>query len=131
MVNQGFEGFDRITLTGVEALGYHGVLTSERENGQPFIVDVVLHAEIREAGRTDDLARTVDYSEVADVIVAAITGEPLNLIEALAQRIAESIFALESATRTNVSLVEVTVHKPQAPINVPFSDVSVTIVRVR
>ena len=131
MVNQGFEGFDRITLTGVDALGYHGVLPSERENGQPFIVDVVLHAEIRQAGRTDDLDHTVDYSEVADTIVAAITGQPLNLIEALAQRIAESIFALESATRTNVSVVEVTVHKPQAPINVPFSDVSVTIVRVR
>ena len=130
-MNQGFEGFDRITLTGVEALGYHGVLPSERENGQPFIVDVVLHAEIRQAGRTVDLDHTVDYSVVADTILAAITGHPLNLIEALAQRIAESIFALESATRTNVSVVEVTVHKPQAPINVPFSDVSVTIVRVR
>ena len=63
-MNQGFEGFDRITLTGVEALGYHGVLPSERENGQPFIVDVVLHAEIREAGRTADLDRTVDQSLV-------------------------------------------------------------------
>lgn len=127
----GFEGLDRITLTGVEAFGYHGVLATERETGQPFIVDVVLHAEIRQAGRTDDLSKTVDYSGVADAIVASITGEPLNLIEALAQRIADAIFDLDSVKENHVSLVEVTVHKPQAPIEAKFADVSVSIVRVR
>lgn len=131
MVNQGFEGFDRISLTGVEAFGYHGVLPAERANGQPFIVDVVLHAEIREAGRTDDLSRTVDYAAVAAAIVEAIEGEPLNLIESLAQRIADAIFALDSTRTTHVSLLEVTVHKPQAPIEAKFADVSVSIVRVR
>ena len=90
-MTHGFEGFDRITLTGVEAFGYHGVLESERALGQRFVVDVVLHAEIREAGRTDDLASTIDYSQVADTIVTVITGEPLNLIEALAQRIADAM----------------------------------------
>lgn len=130
-MTHGFEGFDRITLTGVQAFGYHGVLETERETGQPFIVDVVLHAEIREAGRTDDLARTIDYSEVASVVVASITGEPLNLIEALAQRIVDQIFMLESVKITNVSMAEVTVHKPRAPIDAEFTDVSVSIVRVR
>ena len=130
-MNQGFEGFDRITLTGVEAFGYHGVLPEERAKGQPFIVDVVLHAEIREAGRTDDLSKTIDYSAVADAIVTAIEGEPLNLIEALAQRIAENIFDLESTVANHVSLLEITVHKPQAPIAARFADVSVSIVRVR
>ena len=75
------------------------------------------HAEIREAGRTDDLDRTKDYRN-ADVIVAAITGEPLNLIEGV-ERIAESIFALESATRTNVSPLEVTVHPTAGPDQSP------------
>lgn len=127
----GFEGFDRISLTGVEAIGYHGVLESERKLGQPFIVDAVLHAEIREAGRTDELTSTIDYADVAHAIVDSITGEPLNLIEALAQRIADAIFELESVKNTHVSLVEVTVHKPRAPIDATFSDVSVSIMRVR
>ncbi len=130
-MTHGFEGFDRITLTGVEAFGYHGVLESERALGQRFVVDVVLHAEIREAGRTDDLASTIDYSQVADTIVTVITGEPLNLIEALAQRIADAIFEIASVRETRVSMLELTVHKPQAPINAIFSDVSVSIVRVR
>ncbi len=130
-MTRGFEGFDRITLTGVEAFGYHGVLESERTLGQRFVVDVVLHAEIREAGRTDDLASTIDYSQVADTIVATITGEPLNLIEALAQRIVDAIFDLASVKESRAPMIELTVHKPQAPINATFSDVSVSIVRVR
>ncbi len=130
-MTHGFEGFDRITLTGVEAIGYHGVLDSERGLGQPFIVDVVLHAEIREAGRIDQLTSTINYADVASAVLTSITGEPLNLIEALAQRIADAIFELESVKTTHVSLVEVTVHKPRAPIDATFSDVSVSIVRVR
>lgn len=127
----GFEGFDRISLEGVEAQGFHGVLEEERKNGQPFVVDVVLHAEIRQAGRTDALADTINYAEVADAIVSVITGEPLNLIEAVAQRIADEIFKLSDATSVPVSMLEVTVHKPQAPIPHDFRDVAVSIVRVR
>ena len=102
------------------------MLPHERADGQPFLVDVVLHAEVREAGYTDDLASTVDYSEVAQVIVETIEGPPLNLIEAVAQRIADRILDLN-----RVSIVEVTVHKPQAPIDADFADVAVSIVRVR
>ncbi len=122
----GFDGFDRITLTGVRALGHHGVLPQEREVGQEFVVDVVLHAEIRQAGRYDRLGDTIDYAEVAEAIADCITGEPLNLIEALAERIADQLLALDM-----VSIVEVIVHKPNAPIAVEFDDVSVSIVRVR
>jgi 7,8-dihydroneopterin aldolase/epimerase/oxygenase len=127
----GFEGFDRIAVTGVSAFGYHGVLPIERQTGQTFIADVVLHAEVRRAGRTDNLDHTIDYSAVAESMVAAITGEPLNLIEALAQRIADGVFAVTESHEVHVSMVEVTVHKPGAPIDAQFSDVSVSIVRVR
>lgn len=125
MIPDGFEGFDRIALTGVRAFGYHGVLPEERRDGQEFIIDVVLHAELREAGRTDDLAHTINYADVAIAISDCITGEPLNLIEALAQRIADRLLAMD-----RVSMVEVVVHKPSAPIPVPFADVSVSVVRV-
>ncbi len=127
----GFEGFDRISLTGVSAFGYHGVLAHERETGQTFRADVVLHADIRRAGRTDDLEHTIDYGAVAESIVAAIEGEPVNLIESLAQRISDSVFAVTHSEEVHISVVEVTVHKPQAPIDVEFADVAVSIVRVQ
>jgi len=127
----GFEGFDRIALTGVSAFGYHGVLPSERVTGQTFNVDVVIHADIRRAGRTDDLEQTIDYGAVADCIVATIEGEPVNLIERLAQRIADGVFAVTRSDEVNISVVEVTVHKPAAPIDAEFADVAVSIVRVQ
>jgi len=127
----GFEGFDRITLTGVSAFGYHGVLPIERETGQTFRVDVVLHADIRRAGRTDDLEHTIDYGAVAESIVDVIEGEPVNLIEKLAQRIADAVFAVTHSDEVHISVVEVTVHKPSAPIDAEFVDVAVSIVRVQ
>lgn len=127
----GFEGFDRISLTGIRGHGFHGVLPFERQNGQQFVVDVVLHAEIRQAGRTDALADTIDYAAVSQCIYDAIVGEPVNLIESLAQQIADGIFALGDQTQVPVSMVEVTVHKPQAPVPVDLDDVAVSIVRVR
>lgn len=117
---------DKITLTGITAVGHHGVFEHERRDGQPFIVDVVLHLDLRPAGRSDDLTQTAHYGELAEQVTEIITGEPLNLIEALAERIASSIlssFAVEA--------VEVTVHKPKAPIEVPFGDVAVSIFRER
>lgn len=117
---------DMITLTGITAVGHHGVFEHERRDGQPFIVDVVLHLDLRPAGRSDDLTQTAHYGELAEQVTELITGEPLNLIEALAERIASSIlssFAVEA--------VEVTVHKPKAPIEVPFGDVAVSIFRER
>ena len=118
---------DTITLTGITAQGFHGVFEDERRNGQPFVVDVVLHADLRPAGISDDLTKTAHYGELAEQVAAIISGEPLNLIEALAERIAAAVLDGFAA----VTAVEVTVHKPQAPITVPFGDVAVTIRRDR
>lgn len=118
---------DTITLTGITARGFHGVFEDERRNGQPFVVDVVLHTDLRPAGLSDDLTQTAHYGELAEQVAAIISGDPLNLIEALAERIAAAV--LESYP--GIAAVDVTVHKPQAPIAVPFGDVSVTIHRDR
>jgi dihydroneopterin aldolase len=115
---------DTITLRGIRARGYHGVLDFEREQGQDFIVDVILNVDLSRPGRTDELNSTIDYSQIAESVVTEIQGPPLNLIEALAQRIARRCLSYDK-----VKQVTVTVHKPQAPISVPFDDVAVTIIR--
>lgn len=115
---------DQIVVTGIRAVGYHGVFPEERREGQEFVVDVCLDVSTLAAGRSDDLGHTVDYGAVAVAVHDLITGEPFDLIEALAERIAAACLALPGVMR-----VEVTVHKPQAPIPVPFDDVSVRIVR--
>lgn len=120
----GYEGLDRITLTGVRVFGRHGVLPTERAQGQHFIVDVVVHSDVGEAGHTDELEHTTNYAQMAALIEECVAGEPLNLIEALAQRIADRILQLG-----RISIIEVTVHKPAAPIPQEFADVSVTIIR--
>jgi len=117
---------DRISLLGVRARGYHGVLAGEKRDGQDFVVDVVLHLDLRPAGTSDDLTATVNYAEVGAEVVRRIEGPSLDLIEALAEQIAGD--ALE---RPGVRAVEVTVHKPSAPVGVPFGDVAVTITRRR
>lgn len=117
---------DRITLTGLVGRGNHGVYAHERRDGQPFIVDLSVELDLRAAGASDDLARTVHYGELAEQVVAAIESEPVDLIETLAERIAA--LALGHAA---VQRVTVTVHKPEAPVTVPFTDVSVTITRER
>ncbi|MCW3765641.1 dihydroneopterin aldolase [Paenarthrobacter ureafaciens] len=117
---------DRITLTGVTAVGHHGVFDFERREGQPFVVDAVLYTDFTKAAETDDLQFTAHYGEVAGLITRHIEGEPLNLIEGLAVRIAEDILA-----NYGVSAVDVTVHKPKAPIEVPFGDVAVSVHRER
>ena len=117
---------DRITLTGLSATGFHGVFEHERREGQTFIVDVVLETDVRPAAASDDVADTIDYSLVAARVIDHITGDPVNLIETLAQAIAVDL--LSSFT---VAAVEVTVHKPQAPLEVTFTDVSVTVRRER
>lgn len=116
---------DQITLSGVTAVGHHGVLDFERRNGQPFVVDAVLHLDFGAAAASDDVLHTAHYGEVAECIRGWITGEPLNLIEALAVRIADDVLA-----KFPVSAVDITVHKPQAPIAVEFGDVSVSVHRV-
>lgn len=118
---------DTITLTRVTAIGYHGVFEHEKRDGQPFITDVVLHLDVSAAAETDDLAKTADYGAVAETIVAMVTGEAFDLIETLSVRTAEKILA----DFAQVDAVEVTIHKPKAPIQVPFGDVSITVFRTR
>ena len=117
---------DRITLTGVRAFGYHGVYPDEKREGQEFVVDAALSLSLRRAAETDDVVDTVHYGELAERLVALVEGEPVDLIETLAQRLADA--ALDDV---RVDAVTITVHKPQAPIAVPFGDVAVTITRGR
>jgi 7,8-dihydroneopterin aldolase/epimerase/oxygenase len=117
---------DRVALRGLRGFGRHGVLPDERTYGQEFLVDVDLGLDTRRAAGSDDLADTVDYGAVADRVVALVEGEPVNLIETLAGRIADLCLA-----QAAVHEVTVTVHKPSAPVAVPFQDVSVTITRSR
>lgn len=117
---------DRISLHGLRARGFHGALPEERSLGQTFIADVRLGVDIRPAAAGDDLSKTVHYGVVAEEVTALITGEPFALIETLAERIAEQCLKHDA-----VREVEVTVHKPQAPITVPFDDVTITIQRSR
>lgn len=117
---------DRIRLLGIEAFGYHGVLGDEREEGQVFSIDVELEVDLTAAADSDDLSDTIDYGALAERIHAVVEGERWNLIERLADRIGRVV--LEDS---RVEAVTVTVHKPQAPIRVPFRDVSVTVQRGR
>ncbi|PWG60632.1 dihydroneopterin aldolase [Bifidobacterium catulorum] len=117
---------DSIRLTGVRAEATHGVLDFEHVEPQPFVVDATMFLDLSEAGASDDLAATVDYGQIAKRIVNVIEGEHVDLIERLAAKIADSILLSHRIQR-----VIVTVHKPKAPIKVPFDDVSVTIERAR
>ena len=117
---------DRITLTGLRASAFHGVLEHERRTGQVFIIDVTVWLDLEAAAAGDDLDLTVHYGELAEEVVAAVETEPVDLIETVAERVAGVALA-----HAPVQRVEVTVHKPSAPIAVPFSDVSVTIDRQR
>jgi dihydroneopterin aldolase/2-amino-4-hydroxy-6-hydroxymethyldihydropteridine diphosphokinase len=115
---------DRIVLQGVSAHGHHGVLAFEKRDGQTFRVDVTMVCDLERAGRTDDLAATVNYAEVADDIIARITGPSFDLIERLAEVIADDVLRHDL-----VASVEVVVHKPEAPVGHPFTDVQVCVER--
>ena len=117
---------DRIALRGVSAHAHHGVYAFERERGQLFSVDAVLEVDMRAAAAGDDLEKTVNYAELAQRLHAVLTGEPVNLLETLAQKLADVCLA-----DPLVDAVDITVHKPQAELGVPFDDVTVTIRRVR
>lgn len=117
---------DEITLTGLRASAFHGVLEQERRTGQVFLIDVTVYLPLKDAAVTDDLEQTIHYGDLAEQIVAAVEGDPVDLIETVAERVAAVVLAHELAVATRV-----TVHKPSAPISVPFDDVSVTITRGR
>jgi dihydroneopterin aldolase len=117
---------DSIALTGLRVRGFHGVFEHERRDGQDFVVDAVLEMSTAKAAASDDLADTVHYGELAEQLAAVVAGEPVNLLETLAGRLAEVCLA-----DPRVDAATVTVHKPQAPIPLTFSDVAVTIRRSR
>ena len=115
---------DRITLTGLEVFAHHGVFDFERENGQKFLIDAEVLVDLAPAAEGDALASTVHYGELAEAIDAAVRRDPVDLIETVATRVAD--VALSFA---GVREARITVHKPDAPIDLPFADVSVTVVR--
>ena len=117
---------DQLAVRGIEIHAHHGVFDFERREGQPFLIDLVLGLDTRPAAHSDDLTRTVDYGALVADVVAAAEKDPVDLIETLAQRIADVCLA-----RDAVETVEVTVHKPHAPIAATFSDVALTINRSR
>jgi dihydroneopterin aldolase len=120
------DALDRITLTGLRASAFHGVFEEERRTGQVFVIDVTVYLDLRAAAASDDLDRTVHYGVLAEQVVEAVEQDPVDLIETVAERVAGVVLAHRAA-----DAVTVTVHKPNAPITVPFDDVSVTITRRR
>ncbi|KQZ23324.1 dihydroneopterin aldolase [Microbacterium sp. Root553] len=120
------EPLDEIVLTGLTVFGRHGVYDHERENGQEFTIDLLLTMSLRAAAASDDVVDTVHYGELAEEVAAVVAGEPVNLIETLAERIADVALA-----DSRVQFATVTVHKPHAPIALTFSDVAVTVRRAR
>jgi dihydroneopterin aldolase len=117
---------DRIELRGLRVRGHHGVYEHERRDGQEFVVDVTVWMDLGAAARSDDLADTLDYGALAQRAAAIVGGEPCDLIETVAGRVADDVF-----TDARVQAVEVVVHKPQAPIPLEFADVAVVAHRAR
>ena len=115
---------DTIQLTGLRVRAHHGVYDFERENGQDFVIDVTVWLDLARAAASDDVSTTIHYGELADSIARAVAGDPVDLIETVAERVATLVLSYPAAERTRV-----TVHKPDAPISVPFADVAVSIER--
>lgn len=117
---------DSIALRGIRVFAHHGVLEEEASDGQVFVVDLVLRLDLRPAGESDALDDTVDYGDLAQRVHDVVSGERWDLIERVGQRVADVVLADPRVVET-----EVTVHKPDAPVTVPFDDVAVTLVRRR
>lgn len=118
---------DEIILNGLEFFGFHGCLSSEKKHGQLFVVDVNMKISLEEAGKSDELKYTIDYTKVVELIKSIVEGESKNLIESIAESVAEKI--LEKFLK--VTEVTVTVHKPHVPLGSVIRDVAVKIVRSR
>ena len=117
---------DELSVTGIECFAHHGVFDFERREGQVFLVDLVLGIDTRRAAASDDLAETVNYGTLVDDVKAAVERDPVDLIETVAQRIADVCLS-----DTRVEWARVTLHKPDAPIDATYSDVALTITRTR
>lgn len=117
---------DRLSVLGVECWAHHGVFEFEKRQGQKFVVDLTLGIDTRPAAATDDLRETVNYGTLVDSVKAAVESDPVDLIETVAQRIADVCL-----TDDRVLWAQVTLHKPDAPIEATFRDVALTILRRR
>jgi len=117
-------GLDRVSVYGIEAFGRHGVFDHEKTDGQRFVADIVLHLDTRRAAARDDLVEAVDYGVVAGVVHSILTGPGRDLVETVATEIAITVLSDQ-----RVAAVDVTLHKPQAPVEVPFADVTVAVYR--
>jgi dihydroneopterin aldolase len=117
---------DRIELRGLRVRGHHGVFEHERRDGQDFVLDLTVWLDLAKAAASDDLADTLHYGELAQRAAAIVGGEPFDLIEAVAGRVAADVL-----TDPRVRAVEVVLHKPQAPIPLEFADVAVVVHRTR
>jgi 7,8-dihydroneopterin aldolase/epimerase/oxygenase len=117
---------DELSVRGIECFGHHGVFEFERTQGQRFVIDLTLGLDSRSAATTDDLRHTVDYGSLVMQVKAAVETDPVDLIETLAQRVAD-VCLLDD----RVGYAKVTIHKPTAPIQATFADVALTITRKR
>jgi len=115
---------DRIELRGLTVRGHHGVFEHERRDGQDFVVDLTVWLDLSAAAASDELADTLDYGALAQRAAEIVGGEPSDLIESVAGRIADDVL-----TDRRVRAVEVVLHKPQAPIPLQFTDVAVVLHR--
>lgn len=115
---------DELAVTGIECYGHHGVFEFEKREGQVFLIDLVLGIDTAPAAASDDLQDTADYGSLVASVKAAVEKDPVDLIETLAQRIADVCLLGD-----RVEWVRVTVHKPDAPIDATFLDVALTITR--
>lgn len=118
---------DSIEIKGLFGFGYHGLFDDERENGQGFLVDLILNMDLLKVSQSDLIDDTINYSTVCDLVLAQIVGPPVTLIERLAGQIAELILR----DYPKVQSARVTVHKPDAPVAAKVQDISVTIERTR
>ena len=117
---------DSIRITGLELFGYHGVYDHEKQHGQRFLVDLAVWIDTDNASVSDDLSQTLDYGELVKAVAAEVKGESVDLIEKLAAKVLDVVWRFEEALAA-----EVTVHKPEAPVGFPVTDISVTLKRER
>lgn len=117
---------DRITLTGLRVFGHHGVFDHERRDGQEFVVDMTVWVDLNHAAATDELDDTLNYGALAERAAKIVGGKPRNLIESVGAEIADEVMR-----DPRPHAVEVTIHKPNAPIPLDFADVAVTVRRSR
>ncbi len=118
---------DKIIIKGLKIYAFHGVNKEEKDQGQNFIVDAVLYVDLSKAGNTDKVSDTVSYAKVTKTIIKTVNEKSYDLLEKVATRIIQKIFD----EFLSVKKVDVTVKKPEAPINADFDYMAVNICKDR